>query len=105
MVDVHETPAVPPFDAGGDVRLGYYLAGGVLIALGWGGAVAVNLLLHVLAPASGHWLFHLYFGRTIGPYAWGTFGLGLVGGGLGLVLLLLARRTAKGPFVLPGMEY
>lgn len=105
MVDLEESPAVPPFDAPGDVRLGYLVAGGLLVAVGWGLGVIVNVLLHVLAPSGGHRLWHLYFGPSLGPYAWATVGLGLFAGALGVVLLGLGRRSPPGPFVLPGAEY
>lgn len=105
MVDLHETPAVPPFDPEGDLRLGYYAAGATLIALGWGVAVVVNVLLHRLAPAGGFRLLHAYFGPTLGPYAWAVAGLGLFSGALGVVLLALGRASPKGPFVLPGYDY
>ena len=105
MVDLQETPAVPPTDYGGDVRLGYFVAGGVLIALGWGLGVVANLLLHYWAGSSrmtvaGHGLT-----STLGPYAWAVFGLGLFTGAMGVVLLAFGRASPKGPFVLPGYDY
>ncbi len=103
-MDVHETPAVPPFDPKGDVRLGYQIAGGVLIALGWGLAVVVNVLAHVSAPAGGHRILSFYFGPSLGPYAWASLGLGLFTGIFGVVLLLIARDAPAGPFVLPGAD-
>ncbi len=104
MDDLQETPAVPPFDPKGDVRLGLFGAGGVLIAVGWGLGVVLNLLLHLYAPAGGHRLWHVYFGPTLGPYAWATVGLGAFAGGFGIVLIALARASPKGPFVLPGVD-
>ncbi len=104
MVDVHETPAVPAFDAPGDVRLGYQVAGGILIALGWGLAVVVNLLAHTMAPSGGHRLWHVYFGPSLGPYAWGAVALGVATGALGCVLVWFGRQSPRGPFVLPGVE-
>lgn len=103
-MDLQETPAVPPSDPGGDVRLGYLGGGGLLVVLGWGVAVALNLLLHLTAPDSGHRVWTVYFGPTMGPYAWATFGLGLLAGAMGVVLLGLGRRSPKGPFVLPGVD-
>jgi len=105
VVDVQETPAVPPFDPKGDERIGYFAAGGVLIALGWGVGVVLNVLLHLLAPSGGHWLYHAYFGHSLGPYAWATLGFGAVTGALGVVLLGIARASPKGAFVLPGYDY
>lgn len=105
MVDIQESPAVPPFDPKGDVRLGYFAAGGTLIAFGWGLGVVLNVLLHYFAPGGGHWLFHAYFGTTMGPYAWAVLGLGLAAGVFGVALVALGRRSPKGPFVLPGYAY
>ncbi len=96
---------MPPFDAGGDERLGYFVGGGLLIALGWGAGVILNLVLHETAPGGGHRLWHLFFGPSLGPYALAVLGLGLVAGAFGVVLLALGRLTPKGPFVLPGAEY
>ncbi len=105
MVDVQETPAVPPFDPGGDVRLGYFGAGATLIALGWGLGVVVNLLAHFLAPSVGSRLLHYDIGRSLGPYAWAVLGLGLFTGAFGVVLIALGRSSPKGRFVLPGADY
>ena len=105
MVDLRESLPVPPFDPKGDVRLGYFLGGATLIALGWGIAVVGNVLLHRFAPAGGFHVLHAYFGPTLGPYAWAVLGLGLLTGAFGVVLLALGRAAPKGPFVLPGYEY
>jgi hypothetical protein len=105
VVDVHEAPAVPPFDPQGDVRLGYFIGGGLLIALGWGLGVVVNVVLHLLAPSGGHRLLDLYFGTSLGPYAWGVVGLGLLSGAIGVVLLELGRSSPRGAIVLPGYDY
>ena len=105
MSDVEDAPAVPPFDAKGDVRFGYYLAGGLLVVLGWGLGVATNLLLHVMAPAGGYRIFQVGITGSLGPYAWATMGLGLFTGALGTALLLLARSAPQGPVVLPGYDY
>jgi hypothetical protein len=105
VVDVQETPAVPTFDPEGDVRLGYFGAGSVLIALGWGLGVVVNVLAHLLAPSGGSRLLHYDIGRALGPYAWAVLGLGLFTGTLGVVLLALGRGAPRGRFVLPGYDY
>jgi hypothetical protein len=105
VVDVHETPAVPPFDPKGDVRTGYLVAGGLLIFLGWGVAVVLNLLLHYWAGAGGLSLRFARISSSLGPYAWAAVGFGVVTGALGLVLLLVGRTAPKGPLVLPGYDY
>jgi hypothetical protein len=105
MVDVHETPAVPPMDTGGDERAGYFAAGGVLIFLGWVLGVIVNLVLHRVAGSGGMMVGWVRFTSTLGPYAWAVFGFGLFTGAIGVVLLGLGRATPKGPLVLPGVDY
>jgi hypothetical protein len=104
VVDLQETPAVPPFDPKGDVRLGFAIGGGILVAIGWGCGVALNLVLHHFAPGGGHRLWNVWIGPSLGPYAWAVLGLGLFTGVFGLVLVLLARDAPKGPFVLPGVD-
>ncbi len=105
MVDLHETPATPPFDGKGDERIGYYLAGATLVVLGWVLGVVVNLLLHVAARSGPFLVWTVHFGPTMGPYAWAVFGLGVATGTLGAGLFWVARTTARGPFVLPGADY
>jgi len=95
---------VPPYDPKGDVRLGYQIAGGLFIVLGWGFGVVVNLLLHRYAPSGGHRIENFWIGPSMGPYAWAIAGLGAVAGVLGVWLLALSRTAPKGPFVLPGVE-
>lgn len=104
MVDLQETPAVPPFEGGGDERYGWYAAGSLLVGLGWGFGVVLNVLLHRLAPAGGHRLEGIYFGPSFGPYAWATLGLGLATGAIGVALIGLARGAPRGKFVLPGVD-
>jgi hypothetical protein len=105
VVDVQDAPAVPPFDPKGDVRLGYYLSGGILVALGWGLGVVVNLILHLSAPAGGYRLFDVGIAGSLGPYAWAVVGLGLFTGAFGTVFLALGRSAPRGPIVLPGFDY
>jgi len=96
---------VPPMDPGGDVRYGYFAAGSVLIVLGWGLAVAANLLAHYLAGSAGMTVAGHEISSTLGPYAWAVFGFGLFTGAFGVVLLALGRASPRGRFVLPGYDY
>lgn len=105
MVDLQETPAVPPMDTGGDERAGYFMAGGTMIFLGWGLGVLVNLALHMGAPAAGFTIAGIWFGHAIGTYAWAAFGFGLMTGAIGIGLLFMGRATPKGRLVLPGTDY
>lgn len=105
MVDLQETPAVPPTNYGGDERSGYLLAGATLIALGWGLGVLLNLWLHQIAPAGGFTVAGIWFGHVVGTYAWAAFGFGLVTGAVGMGLLFLGHATPKGRRVLPGIDY
>jgi len=105
MVDVHETPATPPWDSGGDERVGYFIAGAILILVGWVGAVGANLAAHAMAGSGGLTLGTVHITSTLGPYAWAALGLGLFTGAVGVVLLAIGRGTAKGPLVLPGYDY
>ena len=105
MVDIQESPAVPPLDPGGDVRYGYLIAGSVLIVLGWGLGVVTNLVVHYLAGSGGMTIAGHDITSTLGPYAWATFGFGLFTGALGVVLLTLGRASPTGRFVLPGYDY
>ncbi|MGI0054181.1 MAG: hypothetical protein ACREBZ_00425 [Thermoplasmata archaeon] len=105
MVDLQETPATPPVDEGGDERIGWIAAGIVLVVIGWGFAVVVNLFAHALAPSGGTTLFGVHLSSVMGAYAWGTLGLGLFTGALGVAVIVLGRSTARAPFVLPGYDY
>lgn len=105
MVDVHETPAVPPFDPGGDERVGYFIAGSLLILLGWVGGVVANLVLHAAAGTGGMTVGWIRITSTLGPYAWAVFGFGLFAGTVGVVLLAFGRASSKAPVVLPGYDY
>ena len=87
------------------MRLGYFIAGGVLITLGWGVAVAANLLAHYLAGSGGMMVAGHEITSTLGPYAWATFAFGLFTGAFGIVLLALGRGSPKGRIVLPGYDY
>ena len=105
VVDIHETPAVPPMDPGGDPRLGYFLAGGLLIFLGWGLGVVANYLLHAWAGPGGAVVGWVHVNSTWGAYAYATLGFGLFTGAIGAVLIALGRASAKAPLVLPGYPY
>ncbi len=104
MSDLQETPATPDEPTGGDERIGYFAAGGVLIALGWGLGVLVNLLLHWAARSAPFSLLGVHFGAAMGEYSWAVFGLGLVSGALGVALLGVAHGIPRGKLVLPGVE-
>lgn len=105
MVDIHETPAVPPSDPGGDERYGYYIAGILLIVVGWAGGVVANLLLHWLAGSGGMRLGWFRITSTLGSYAWAVVAFGLFAGAVGVVFLALGRSSPRGPLVLPGYDY
>jgi hypothetical protein len=105
MVDVHETPAVPPMDPKGDERMGFFIAGALLILLGWLGGVVVNVLLHLVAGSGGLTVGWVRITSTLGPYAWAVLGFGLFTGAIGVVLLALGRSSSRGPLVLPGYDY
>jgi len=105
VADLQETPATPPENPGGDERFGYFLAGGLLITIGWVFGIVVNVLLHWAARTSPFTIFGVHIGPTFGEYAWVVFGLGLVTGAMGVVLLGVGRATPGGPLVLPGVDY
>lgn len=105
MVDLQETPATPPMDPGGDERTGLFIAGALLVALGWGFGVAINVGLHLAAGARGLALgwFRIY--PALGAFAWAALAFGVFSGVVGVVLIALGRATARGPLVLPGYPY
>lgn len=105
MVDVHETPAVPAWDSGGDARLGWFIAGGLLLFLGWGVAVIGNLLVHARAPTSGMSIGPWQVFPQYGLFGEVTLGIGLFTGAIGAGLVWLAYRTPSGPLRLPGFPY
>jgi hypothetical protein len=105
LVDVAESPAVPPTDYGGDERLGLQIAGGLLVVLGWGLGVALNVLLHVTAPSGGRAVGPVVVFAHLGLFAWATLLIGLGTGALGAAIVLVGRASPKGPIVLPGFGY
>ncbi len=92
-------------DPGGDERLGYYLAGGLLVFLGWALAVVANVLLHAAAGSGGMTVGWVRITSAWGAYAWATLAFGLFTGTVGVVLLALGRGAPKAPLVLPGYDY
>ncbi len=105
MTDLQETPAVPPTDSGGDERAGFHVAGTLLVLLGWGFGVVVNLLVHWTAPAAGRSFGPFILFPAFGPYALAVLLFGAATGLLGLAILWIARSSPKGPLVLPGFAY
>lgn len=104
-VDVHETPAVPPEDSGGDERAGMIAAGGVLVTLGWVLGVVANVFVHLAAPSGGFVLGPVVVGHAFGGYAWMTLIIGALTGALGVAVAWSGRASAAGPLVLPGGSY
>lgn len=105
MTDLSELPAVPPEDRGGDERIGYRAGGIFLILVGWGLGVIVNIVLHRMAPAAGEVLGPWRIYPTLGVYALGVVGLGVVAGVVGVFMLWLAQKSPPGRLVLPGYSY
>jgi hypothetical protein len=105
VTDLNEAPAVPPEDRGGDERIGYRAGGILLVVVGWGFGIVLNLLVHWTAPTTGRLVgpWHVY--PTFGVYALGALGLGVVAGVVGVFMLWLGQRSARGKFVLPGASY
>jgi hypothetical protein len=105
VVDLAESPAVPPEEEGGDERIGLQLAGVLLLVLGFGFGVIANLYVHNSASVSGSPFGPWTITPTLGPYAWATLAAGAVVGVLGALFLWLARFEARGPLKLPGTAY
>ncbi len=105
VTDPSELPAVPPEDRGGDERIGYRAGGVLLIGLGWGMGILVNVLVHRLAPAGGEAIGPWRIYPVLGPYALGVVALGALAGIVGVFMLWLAQRSPGGRFVLPGSPY
>ncbi|MCI4373657.1 MAG: hypothetical protein L3K02_08475, partial [Thermoplasmata archaeon] len=77
----------------------------ILLGLGWGLGVVVNLLLHWEAAMGPFEIGTVHFGPTMGAYAWSVFALGLAAGAVGASFLVVARSTPRGALVLPGADY
>ena len=92
-------------ESGADVRYGFLTAGGLLVALGWGLLVLVNLLLHRIAPSDGIDLGVLRVYPGFGVFAWAATLLGTGAGLVGAVLVYYGTQSPKGRFVLPGTPY
>ncbi|MCI4353386.1 MAG: hypothetical protein L3K14_08435 [Thermoplasmata archaeon] len=105
MTDLDESPAVPPEDRGGDERIGYRVGGVLLLTIGPGLGVVLNIALHRMAPATGQAIGPWRIYPALGSYAWGVVALGLIAGVVGIVMLWLAQRSPPGKFVLPGYSY
>jgi hypothetical protein len=84
----------------GDRRLGYFAAGSILLALGLGGGLFLNVVLHRLAPSGGLdlLLFRVYPGWS--PYATVALGLGVLTSLVGGALLYLGWSSPTGPLSL-----
>ena len=105
MTDLQDRPAVEPMDTGGDARYGFLLAGALLVVLGWGVLLALNLLLHRTAPPGGFDLGVVRVYGTLGAFGQAAALLGAGAGIVGVVLAYYGARSPKGPFVLPGAPY
>ena len=102
MVDVHEAPAVSPERVGGDERLGFIIAGILLIVVGTGIGILFNLYVHATASPTGSGFGPWVVTPAIGTYAWATIGLGIFASLAGIGILWVSRRAPKGPIALPG---
>ncbi|MCI4347823.1 MAG: hypothetical protein L3J97_04295, partial [Thermoplasmata archaeon] len=86
-------------------RIGYRIGGVLLLVVGWGLGVVLNITLHRLAPAAGQAIGPWRIYPALGSYAWSVVALGLVAGVVGVVMLWLAQRAPPGKFALPGYSY
>ncbi|HTT35026.1 MAG TPA: hypothetical protein VMH78_04065 [Thermoplasmata archaeon] len=105
VTDLQERPAVPPMDTGGDERLGFQIAGALLVVVGWGLGVVANLAVHAAARGGVVALGAWRIGSALGPYAEIALGIGLATGAIGAGILAVARSEPRGPIVLPGYSY
>ncbi|MGI0129022.1 MAG: hypothetical protein ACREEC_02535 [Thermoplasmata archaeon] len=105
MVDLSETPAVAPEAEGGRARLGFQIAGSLLLVVGFGFGVVANLYLHSMAGMSGTSFGPWTITSAMGPYAWATLGFGLFATLIGVGLLWVSRSQPKGPIGLPGASF
>jgi hypothetical protein len=105
MSDLSETPAVPPEPVGGNERVGLQVAGSLLLLLGVGGGVVLNLFLHAIAGPSGLKVGPWWIGPSLGWFGGTVLGLGVFAGAIGGALWALSFRTPRGPLHLPGYPY
>jgi hypothetical protein len=105
MSDLNDRPAVPETPTGGDERAGLYVAGALLVALGWGAAIVLNAILHAAAPAGGIDLGPIVVYAHWGAYAQAAALIGLLTGGVGAGILTIAHTAPAGPLLLPGYDY
>jgi|GEM_PF-2457722 hypothetical protein len=88
----------------GNVRVGFLVAGLLLVVFGWGGAVILNVYLHTIAPPNGIpvLLWRVYPGWSLydGVLAF----LGVLATLVGLGMLYLARHKPSGSVRLPDTE-
>ena len=84
----------------GNRRLGYLVAGTLLVFFGLGGGLLLNVALHRLAPSAGYslGLFRVYPGWS--PYASVALGLGVLTSLVGGTMLYLGWMTTPGPLEL-----
>jgi hypothetical protein len=105
MTDLQETPATPPEDYGGDERAGYLAAGLLLLIVGWGASILLNIVVHAMAPTGGQAFGPFWIYPTWGVYAWGVAVVGFFAGALGAAMLSLGWSMPYQPLVLPGYSY
>ncbi len=80
----------------GDRRVGYFVAGTILLLVGLGGGILLNVLLHHLAPPGGYGLglFRVYPGWS--AYASVALGLGVLTSLVGGAMLYFGWTTPRG---------